>query len=67
VVIIKSFATNRNSTEYKGQLFDTCTIIWKNIHNKPFTRFQAFKIMVAILKKYPDFSNEKMENVRKEA
>jgi hypothetical protein len=44
--------------EYEGQLFDTCTIIWKNINNKPFTRFQAFKIMVAILKKYPDLSNE---------
>ena len=45
-------------SEYEGPLFDTCTIIWKNIHNKPFTRFQAFKIMVAILKKYPDLSNE---------
>ena len=44
--------------EYEGQLFDTCTIIWKNINNKPFTRFQAFKIMVAISKKYPDLSNE---------
>ena len=44
--------------KYEGQLFDTCTKIWQNINNNPSLRFQAFKIMVAISKKYPDLTSE---------
>ncbi len=44
--------------KYEGQLFDTCSKIWENINNNPSLRFQAFKIMVAISKNYPDILNE---------
>ena len=45
--------------ESEGPLFDTCTFIWKNINNTATLRFQAFKIRVAILKKYPDLLNKR--------
>lgn len=45
-------------SKYEGQLFDSCTKIWENINKNPSLRFHAFKIMVAISKKYPDLSNE---------
>lgn len=44
--------------KYEGLLFDSCTKIWENINKNPSLRFHAFKIMVAISKKYPDLSNE---------
>jgi hypothetical protein len=45
-------------TKYEGWLFNSCTKIWENINKNPSLRFHAFKIMVAISKKYPDLSNE---------
>lgn len=45
--------------ESEGPLFDTCTFIWKNINNTATLCFQAFKIRVAILKKYPDLLNKR--------
>ena len=44
--------------KYEGQLFDICTKIWQNINKNPTLRFQAFKIIVAISKKYPDLRSE---------
>ena len=45
-------------TKYEGQLFDSCSKIWQNINNNPSLRFQAFKIMIATSKKYPDLKSE---------
>ena len=45
-------------SKHEGQLFDSCTKIWGNINKNPSLRFHAFKIMVAISKKYPDLSSE---------
>jgi len=45
-------------SKYEGRLFDSCTKIWENINKNPSLRFHAFKIMVAISKKYPDLSSE---------
>ena len=45
-------------TKYKGHLYDSCTKIWGNINKNPSLRFHAFKIMVAISKKYPGLSKE---------
>ena len=45
-------------SKHEGQLFDTCTKIWQNINNNPSPRFQAFKIIIAISKKYPDLTSE---------
>jgi hypothetical protein len=45
-------------TKYEGHLFDSCTKIWKSINKNPSLRFNAFKIMVAISKRYPDLSKE---------
>jgi hypothetical protein len=45
-------------SKHEGQLFDTCTKIWQNINNNPSLRFQAFKIIINISSKYPDFTRE---------
>lgn len=45
-------------SKHEGKLFDSCTKIWENINKNPSLRFHAFKIMVAISKKYPDLSSE---------
>lgn len=46
------------NTKYEGQLFDSCAKIWGNVNKNTSLRFNAFKIMVAISKKYPDLLNE---------
>ena len=43
---------------YEGKLFDTCTKIWVKIDKNPSLRWNAFKILVAISKKYPGLSKE---------
>jgi len=45
-------------TKYEGQLFDSCAKIWENVNKNTSLRFNAFKIMVAVSKKYPDLSTE---------
>ncbi len=42
----------------EGQLFDTCSKIWQNINNNNSLRFQAFKLMVVVSKKYPELTSE---------
>ncbi len=46
------------STAYEGRLFDLCINIWTNINKNSSLRFNAFKIMYAISKKYPELSSE---------
>lgn len=45
-------------TKYEGLLFDSCTKIWVTVSKNPSLRYNAFKILLAISKKYPDLSNE---------
>jgi len=45
-------------TQYEGPLFDSCTKIWETVNKNPSLRYNAFKILLAISKKYPDLSNE---------
>lgn len=44
--------------KYEGQLFDICTKIWQTVSKNPSLRFQAFKVMIAISRKYAELSNE---------
>lgn len=46
------------NTENEGRLFDICTKIWEKVNKSSSLRVNAFKIMVAISKKYSDLSNE---------
>ena len=42
---------------YEGKLFDICVDFWKT-GKQPSVRYNAFKLMVKILKKHPDLSKE---------
>lgn len=42
------------SSNSEGRLFDICVNIWKRINKNSSLRYQAFKIMIEISKKYPD-------------
>jgi hypothetical protein len=44
--------------EYEGILFNICVSIWEKINKKPSVRFNAFKLIIKIAKKYPELSNE---------
>ena len=44
--------------ESEGILFDHCIRIWEKINKKPSVRFNAFKIIVKISRKYPELSRE---------
>lgn len=44
--------------ESEGMLFNLCTSIWEKIQKKPSVRYNAFKIIVKIVKRYPELSNE---------
>lgn len=42
----------------EGILFDHCISIWEKINKQPSVRFNAFKIIVKISRKYPELSQE---------
>lgn len=42
----------------EGYLFDICMTIWESIEKSPSVRITAFRILVNIVKKYPDLKNE---------
>ena len=44
--------------QYEGVLFDTCIDTWVKVSKKPSVRYNAFKLIIKIAKKYPDFSKE---------
>jgi hypothetical protein len=44
--------------DYRGKLFDICVGIWEKIGKKPSVRYNAFKLIVKIVKRHPDLSNE---------
>jgi len=45
-------------TKHEGQLFESCAKIWGNVNKNTSLRCNAFKIMIALSKKYPDLLNE---------
>jgi hypothetical protein len=44
--------------ELAGVLFDHCATVWEKISKKPSVRYNAFKMIVKIARKYPDLSRE---------
>ncbi len=44
--------------EYEGVLFNICVTVWEKINKKPSVRFNAFKMIIKIVKKHPNLSNE---------
>jgi hypothetical protein len=44
--------------EFEGILFDHCIRIWEKINKKPSVRFNAFKVILKISRKYPELSQE---------
>ena len=44
--------------EYEGLLFDHCIILWKDISKQASVRYNAFKILVKMVQKYPELSSE---------
>ena len=44
--------------DYEGKLFDICVNIWEKIGKQPSVRYNAFKLMVRIIKKHPDLNKE---------
>jgi hypothetical protein len=46
------------SDEIEGKLFDICVNIWEKLGKQPSVRYNAFKLMVKIIKKHPDLSKE---------
>lgn len=44
--------------KYEGKLFDICVTVWEKIDKKPSVRFNAFRMIVKIARKYPDLSHE---------
>ena len=41
-----------------GQLFDICASIWSKVGKQPSVRYNAFKLMIKIVKKHPVLYNE---------
>lgn len=44
--------------ENEGKLFDTCVNIWEKIGKKPSVRYNAFKLIIKIVKKHPELIKE---------
>ena len=44
--------------DYEGKLFDICVNIWEKIGKQPSVRYNAFKLIVKIVKNHPDLSKE---------
>ena len=44
--------------EYEGRIFDICINIWQKTGKRPSLRYNAFKLMVKIIKKHPELSQE---------
>jgi len=44
--------------EYEGELFNICVDVWGKVNKQPSVRYNAFKLIIKIAKKYPDLSHE---------
>jgi len=54
-IILQKMVLNE---DYEGILLDICVNVWQKINKKPSVRFNAFKLIVKIAKKYPELSHE---------
>lgn len=43
---------------YEGILFNICASTWEKINKKPSVRFNAFKLIIKIAKRYPELLKE---------
>jgi hypothetical protein len=46
------------NTDSEGYLFDHCIKIWEKTGKKPSVRYNAFKMIIKLMKKHPDLSHE---------
>jgi hypothetical protein len=46
------------SDAYEGKLFDICVNVWEKVGKQASVRFNAFKLMVRIIKNHPELSKE---------
>ena len=46
------------SEDSEGQIFSICVDIWEQIHKQPSIRMKAFHMIIKIMRKYPDLSQE---------
>ena len=44
--------------EHEGILYNHCVGIWEKLHKQPSARYNAFKMILKIAKKYPDLHQE---------
>ncbi|MDO8897967.1 MAG: hypothetical protein Q7V19_09985 [Bacteroidales bacterium] len=54
-IILQKMELNEES---EGILFDICASVWEKIHKKPSVRYNAFKLITKIAKRYPELSIE---------
>lgn len=55
---LKLLINQEFTEEEEGRLYDLCILEWKNIHHHPALRASALLLIFAILKKYPELTNE---------
>ena len=46
------------SDDYEGKLFDICVNIWENTGKQPSVRYNAYKLMIKIIKNHPALFKE---------
>lgn len=46
------------SERYEGKVFDICLTIWEKTGKRPSVRYNAFKLILKIVKKHPDLFRE---------
>jgi hypothetical protein len=44
--------------DYEGKLFDICTGIWERTEKQPSVRYNAFKLIIRVIKKHPGLLKE---------
>ena len=54
-IILQKMELNEESV---GFLFNTCVNVWEKIHKKPSVRFNAFKMIIKIARRYPELAKE---------
>ena len=42
----------------EGLLFDQCVAIWEQLNHQPSVRFNAFRLLIKIVKKHPELAEE---------
>jgi hypothetical protein len=56
--LLKILLNMEVNEEFEGLLFNICVSVWEKINKKPSIRFNAFRMIIKIAKKYPDLTQE---------